>query len=92
MYKGLTHFSFKNVDKTSIFFYHNPSPFYRHSTPTGCNYSHQPLAIDIAPLRGGESARETPLKPPKFVSGNLRYHNSSRAPCTLLKPVHLLFL
>ena len=25
MYKGLTHFSFKNVDKTSIFFYYNSS-------------------------------------------------------------------
>ena len=32
--------------------------FYRHSTPTGCNYLYKPLSIDIAPLRGGEVAEK----------------------------------
>ena len=44
-----------------------------NSTPLECDSLNAPFSIDIAPLRGEESAKKTLLKRSKPVSSNLGY-------------------
>ena len=69
-------FSFNQTYIINPFLISNPR-YYRHSTPLECDSLNAPFSIEIAPLRGEESAKKTLLKRSKLVSSNLGYKNPS---------------